>query len=99
MNIDLNRPVAQLSDEELAYLGDLAKQRLEINGIASGKQLENRHYVYQPYPKFIKELNIEVKSEQEEKQALKAHKEANEANNKISDLGNDKDDDKHKSKK
>lgn len=98
MNIDLNRPVGQLSDEEVAYLGDLARQRLEINGVASGVVGYDSQYKYEEYPKFIKELNITVKSEYEEKQALKAHKEASEpVNTKISDLGNAEDN--HKSSK
>ncbi len=67
MQIDLNKPVSELTQEEAIFLGDKAKKNIADSGV-------QKPYVYQEYPKYIASLNITVSCKEEEEALSKIEK-------------------------
>lgn len=94
MHIDFEKKVIDLTPEEAIYLGDKAREKLALD-----KTIGDKPYVYQPYPKYVKELGINVSTPEEEERLLKEagfiKDDKSSKNIKISDLSDEvKDDDK-----
>lgn len=102
MHIDYEKKVMELTTDEAIYLGDKAREKLALD-----KTVGDKSYVYQPYPKYVKELGINVSSAEEEERLLKeagfSKDDKSSKNIKISDLSDEVkeegDNDKTKHKK